>query len=485
MSRQGFIGEANPLSLGAFQGKGLSVENHTLSGVYPASPLLLKHTKRAMLPMGEAAKAALGNNAITRTPPLLEPTEAQVKHLIEARQQRYTRQRAVHSVMGRLRRRDRNGELVPYRVMTCMWATQKGTSGVSVVKTTRGATYSGLQICGSVWHCPVCAARITNERRKDISDAIAAARQLGFKPVLVTLTARHHSRTHLKKQLEAMTKAHEGLWRGEPAKRFKARYNVFGFIRNLEVTHSVVSSFHPHIHSIVFVPAELQIEAFAADMRARWQRSAARRGLTMNGHGFDATDADDKVADYLAKFGAEPSEQTLQKWQNGWNEADELTRWHTKKGKGHSQPVRAVDGHYTPWQLLDFAAAGDKEAAKLFRRYAVTFHGRRQLHWSDGLRAALGLKEELTDEEAAQEQQEGQRLLEVYLTKKQWQVVRGNDYRAELLALVERATPDEVRATCLELFGWEPQIIEPGLEADSEDNNSSTCKPRHHVVPCG
>jgi hypothetical protein len=426
-----------------------------------------------MVPSGEAAQAALGNNANTRTPPLDGPLHSLAVQLVEARQHRYSLQLTAQKVMARMRRFNREGKQAPYRVTACMWRSQKGTSGCSVVKTTRGATYSGLQICASVWHCPVCAARITNERRKEIADAIAAAARLGYKPVLVTLTARHNAHTRLAPQLAAMTKAHEALWRGEPAKRFKARYGVPGFIRNIEVTHSIQAGWHPHIHMIVFVPAQLPIADFANDMRARWERVAARQGLTMNRHGFDATDADSRIADYLAKYGAdltpqkaqEVRQRLVQKQREGWNEADELTRWHTKKGKVQ----RSVEQHLTPWQLLEFAQAGDADAARLFRRYAATFHGRRQLHWSDGLRELLGLEQEKSDEEAAQEELDGDRLLEVHLTAMQWQAVRGNDFRAELLALVERATSDEIRATCFELFGWVPQIVEPGATLVTDD----------------
>jgi hypothetical protein len=425
-----------------------------------------------MAPVDGAGGVALGTVALLRTPPpsgresvLLE----QVVIALVARQQRYSRQRTVRSIMASLRRLDRKGDKAPYRVTHCLWTPRQGMSGASIVKTTKGAVYSGLQVCGSVWHCPVCAARITNERRKEITAAIDAAEKLGYKPVLVTLTSRHHAKTNLRRQLGAMTKAHEALWRGAPAQRFKERSGMLGYIRNLEVTHSIESGWHSHMHLVVFVPKETPLDIFETDMRARWKRVAARHGLDMNAHGFDATDVDKRIADYLVKLGDDLTpegivkikQSLLKRQKEGWNEADELARWHTKKGKGHQNVQRAFDQHVTPWQLVDYAAAGDEAAARLFQQYALAFHGRRQLHWSDGLRAILGLEQEKTDEEAAQEQQEGDKLLEVYLNKEQWGDIRGNDYRAELLALVERSTPAEIRVLCLELFGWEPQIIEP------------------------
>lgn len=413
---------------------------------------------------------ALGNVANKRTPPL----QARVLDIYHRRLERFAIQRVVQRTMRGMKHvvRDRHTKelkKIPYRVVGCMWNIAPGARGVTVRKTTQGAAYSGLLVCGSVWHCPVCAARIANERRKEVYEAIVAASHKGYKPILVTLTARHNARTRLKEQLEAMTEAHESLWRGAPARRFKERYGVLGFVRNLEATHSRRNGHHPHIHSIVFVPDDVKLDEFSADLRLLWESAASKHGLTMNRHGFDATDADKRIADYLTKMGHEPSEMTLTRWKDGtgWNEADELTRWHTKKGKVE----RGLDDHLTPWQLLEHSAAGDEEATKLFKEYARAFHGRRQIHWSHHLRDKLGLKQEMTDQEAAEKELEGTKMLEVFLDEVQWQIILANDARAELLELVEKHDADEIRRECLEVFGFVPLITEPRSSEDCGDDH--------------
>jgi len=342
-----------------------------------------------------------------------------------------------------------------YRVANCMWALNWEYKGVTLSKTARGVSAQGLQICASVWHCPVCAARIANERRLELLLAVTAAEAMDLKTVFVTYTARHEAMTVLREQLEAMTKAYQAVWRGAPADRLKARYGIFGIIRSLEATHSKRNGWHPHIHAIMFVSQDADIDSLRSDLGARWQVMAAKHGLTMNEHGFDLIDDTKRVAEYLAKYGHEPR----------WQSADELARWHTKIGRSRGQWE-----HFTPWQLLEFSEAGDKAAGDLFREYAVTFHGRRQLVWSDGLRAALGLKKELTDQEAAEKEMDEPELLKVYLDADQWDIVKGNDARVEAMEIVNQGeTVEIIQAGFLAFFGFCPLITLPTAPEESDE----------------
>ena len=66
----------------------------------------------------------------------------------------------------------------------------QGSEGVGVWKCEKHGTahYSGLQTCGSVWSCPICAAKITERRRLEVQDAINQHRQAGGEVQLLTLT---------------------------------------------------------------------------------------------------------------------------------------------------------------------------------------------------------------------------------------------------------------------------------------------------------
>jgi len=69
------------------------------------------------------------------------------------------------------------------------------------------ATYVGLQTCGSVWACPVCAAKIAERRRAEVVAAMAAHKAAGGCMFLLTLTAPHQRTDLLADLLAKQAKA--------------------------------------------------------------------------------------------------------------------------------------------------------------------------------------------------------------------------------------------------------------------------------------
>jgi len=262
---------------------------------------------------------------------------------------------------------------------------------------------------------------------------LKAAKDQGLKVVMLTYTFQHSRADALTPMLEAMAGAFESYRGGRQAMRRRQRYGVVGSVRALEVTHSETNGWHPHVHELVFLAGEADVAMFAAESRRAWERAAAKHGLAMNEHGFRCDDCDQRVADYVAKFGHEPS-------AGGWDESTELTKWHMKRGR---EPQRGHDEHVTPFGLLGYAAEGDARAGALFREYALAFKGRRQLFWSPDLRQMLDMGKEKTDEEVAGEQeQQGVEL--VVLNRESWRIVLGNDCRGELLAVARTGDVQQV-----------------------------------------
>ncbi|MGC3993445.1 MAG: hypothetical protein QM779_04850 [Propionicimonas sp.] len=52
--------------------------------------------------------------------------------------------------------------------------------------------YAGLAHCGSVWSCPVCSARICEERARMVNEVCRRWVERGGRVVMVSLTVRHH-----------------------------------------------------------------------------------------------------------------------------------------------------------------------------------------------------------------------------------------------------------------------------------------------------
>lgn len=291
------------------------------------------------------------------------------------------------------------------------------------------ASFSNLTTCGSVWACPVCAAKISERRRQELKAALARWTEKGGRALLLTLTFHHTVADALPDLLTRFARAQDLLWGGRAAEADKASWGLAGRVAALEVTRTA-NGWHPHGHQLLVVNPEST--ATIADMKAalmeRWRRACIKAGLLDAGnddelaaferHGLDLQDGK-HAARYVAKFGQEQQ-------NNGWDLSSEVTKAHMKRGKGKS---------VTPWGLLRwFLETGETEPAQLFAEYAAAFKGRRQLRFSKGLRELLGLvDQEKTDEELAQERGQGSALLAA-LPLRAWRLVIRVGARGSLLA---------------------------------------------------
>lgn len=304
--------------------------------------------------------------------------------------------------------------------------------------------YSGLQICGSVWACPICAAKVTERRRQELEKAIREAKEKGLHIYFATYTFSHHKKESLEDNLSRFKDARHAVKSGRWAKEHKEKYGIVGSIEVLEVTYGHNSNgWHPHTHELIFTEKEVNLADFERDIRLKWKAEAAKHGLTMNDHGFVLAKTEGAIADYIAKFGKEPYDSN-----HVWGPEAELTKGHLKKGRGPEE-----DEHLTPFGILNAIDNGHEELEPVFQEYALAFKGRQQLRWSPGLKKRLQV-EEKSDEELAQEKQENATAI-LSIERPAWKIVRGNDYKAELLEL---ENPEAMRQAIIDL-GAEPHHI--------------------------
>jgi len=333
-------------------------------------------------------------------------------------------------------------ELTPYdergersRVWHCLRTPRRGvaTIGVWHQPRTKSGTISGTQTCGSVWGCPVCAAKIAERRCQEVAAAIAAHRAAGGAVLAVALTFRHERGDALADILGRFLAAMRAMQSGAPWVRFRERWRVVGVVRSTECMWGAANGYHPHSHLLFFLePLRALDEAtgelvpvpdwspdpagFRADLYGRWEAVAGKHGFTMEEErgvvvqtteGFDAA----VVAEYVAKHGHEPERRR-------WSAAHEVTKGHVKRGKA---------GRLTPWDFLRQFVAAETPALRApwagrWREYLAAFAGVAQLRWSPGLRRRLGLGAERSDAEVAAEQAEdGVLLALLYLD--QWRRV--------------------------------------------------------------
>lgn len=283
------------------------------------------------------------------------------------------------------------------RTAFCLRSRITGGEGVGVWRSTQHQTahYSGLIVCGSVWTCPVCAAKISERRRLELQAAIAQHRESGGDAYLLTLTTPHGRRDDLAQLLAMQAKALASFTAQRAVKAVFAEMGEIGRVRAFEVTHGrkgTNNGWHPHYHFLQFAKGgadAAQLMDWRTRLYLEWAKCCERAGLGTPSfqHGLDLQDGS-KADKYLSKWGLEC----------------EMTKGHIKQAKA---------GGETPFDLLRAVLAdkSDRQAAALFSEFGRVFKGKRQLSWSRGLRARFDLAEEKTDEELSREQSEDAELL--------------------------------------------------------------------------
>lgn len=316
-------------------------------------------------------------------------------------------------------------ELVPHeRVSRCSRYLRKGETHVELLYSpSEGrAHYGCLEVCSSVWLCPVCAAKISEGRRRELVEAVNAVAAGGGAVLHATYTVQHSLGDNLAQLVESFGAAYRRLTGHKAYRALRREYGIIGAVRASEVTHGQ-NGWHPHYHVLLVLSRPLskeRMDELDCAIRNLWVGAARRAGLSMNSHGFRLNKTGGAVADYIAKYGREPAGQP-------WGIESELSKMHLKSGK--------QSGHDTPWDLLRrFSEVRDGRAAHLFREYAAVFKGRQQLVWSPGLRALLGLLDEKTDEEVATSVPDDAEHL-LWVKFDDWLHVLRYRQRAELLTL--------------------------------------------------
>lgn len=304
------------------------------------------------------------------------------------------------------------------RVAKCLRSPIPSAGSVDIYRSAEFQTahYGGLQVCASVWMCPVCSAKITERRRVELAGGVQFWRsEAGGFLLLVTYTLRHHVGDSLEPLLAALLAAFQRMHEARWWQAFADKHRIYGKVRALEVTHGD-NGWHPHIHCLYFIgsgplPA---VNAFELALKERWSYLLEKQGRDASwANGVDIRMSDEDIAEYIAKYGQEPN----------WKIEHEMTKTPSKIGK---------QGGRTAFQLLKDYSEGDSASGRLFLQYAVNFKGKSQLHWSKGLRSLLRLEKEQSDEELAKSMERDAMLL-AQLTRTQWKAILGNDARAELL----------------------------------------------------
>lgn len=275
------------------------------------------------------------------------------------------------------------------------------------------AHYAGLERCGSVWWCPLCASKIAERRRSELVKAVSVARASGLQVLMMTCTVPHGIGDDVNEINTKMLSAWRKMIDSRAGKNMKKLLGIEGTIRAFEVTYGQ-NGFHPHFHILIFAQPDFTVQSFQNGFYPLWLNACIKAGLPAPSerHGLRVDDGS-KAERYVAKWGLE----------------DEMTKSHLKTSRGEKGQ--------TPWDFLrDVLNTGSERAEALFRVYANAFKGSRQLYWSNGLKAKLGVMDVSDEELAVLEEEHSNQLSE--LTLEQWRAVLSTKSESSLLDLAER-----------------------------------------------
>ena len=299
-----------------------------------------------------------------------------------------------------------------FRTAACRWAA---LGDVRVLQDLQhhAAHYGNLFVCGSVWTCPVCSAKIQQRRREEVQQAVQKGWDSGMAVPMVTFTFPHVRFDSLEDLFKRQAVAFKYLRAGRAWIDFKKSVGLHGFIRSLEVTHGA-NGWHPHTHEAFFVDQSSRL-LLQSRLLTMWISACDKAGLL--GSDLEAF----RRYSVVVTWDSDPD--YYQKMDN-WCVSHELTLTSHKLGK---------NGSITPFGFLQRQAPADPF---LFVEYAKATKGKRQLLFSKGLKDWAGLYD-IDDQTLADDSLVPADLLGL-LDAQQWRIVRGNDAQAELLDAAEQ-----------------------------------------------
>lgn len=361
--------------------------------------------------------------------------------------ERYALQAQARRAMLEAHRRDgESGK--PHRVTRCRrWLRPRGKFEPVYAEVHRhgdtGRTFfTGTEICGSPWACPVCSAKIAQRRADEVRKAVDQWISEGGICLFVTLTVPHTCFDALGPMVQGFRRALELFRGGREGAAINATLERVGVIRALEITWGELNGWHPHSHEIWFCrPGRVPMDRIVG----RWLDSAEAAGFSrpseLHGVRVDLVQSTEEAAAALAEYLAKLGQDMPEDGRPLWGAAEELTRAHSKRGR-----LR----RFTPWDFLraqfdvEVSVADRIRYRELFAEYVQAFRRIAQLFWSRGLKARFSI-EDKTDEETAEESREAADSL-ARLEVEQWDrlFVRA-DHRVTVLLLAQSGGADAIR----------------------------------------
>lgn len=324
--------------------------------------------------------------------------------------------------------------------------------GVRYNKTTGSAGYDNLQLCGSVWVCPCCSARILAQRGGEVESGVKSWTEAGGSVWMLTLTHSHQRTDNLAIKMKLLQKALSRFFGDRAMKSVFEQFGKMGQITALETTYSEANGWHPHHHILMF--SAMSPEQFLNDVVSvtydergyiEYVTPHREKRLIKNGRSGDieTVSFEHFIKSYWVRICdavglGTPSVERGATIQNAGAVKSYLTKFKTAQELTNAQAKRGKNGSRNQWEILADAHNGCERSGKLWQVYAAAFKGSRQLFWSRGLKEML-LIDDIADDEI--EELEGNKeddfINIIELGVEDWGYIRKKNWEAQLLDIVE------------------------------------------------
>lgn len=117
--------------------------------------------------------------------------------------------------------------IVPHtRLKVCLRWVLPEKEHVEVVRKGKRVFAKNLMVCGLFWICPVCAARISMERAREVREAIRRQEERGGSVLMVTSTVPHYAFQPLSFVLGRVSEARRIQGRQRAFKELKKEFHI-------------------------------------------------------------------------------------------------------------------------------------------------------------------------------------------------------------------------------------------------------------------
>lgn len=274
---------------------------------------------------------------------------------------------------------------------------ENGEGGVFLLSNGSKAKFFGSTHCGNMFACPTCTAKAMQKLAKQIDAGLDKLRDKYF-GVMVTLTVPH---LYYMKNRETTDILYHTFYRFRMAAKSTRPNPIRTMFRNLGIVHWIAvceytwgkNGWHPHFHCIFWCKRDkakdvLNYEQMLNDWWIKRAKKYTLEYWKTNKLHFKTEEKMAEVVNNLydkaeknagfciGKKDGKIREALSGSYVAGWGANHELTGLKLKTAK--------LD-HYTPHQILELAAMGDKQFKRLWQVFALSVRQQpihRRIIWS-------------------------------------------------------------------------------------------------------